>query len=162
LAVVEMPGIAVPEVPTAVFAAEDAAALSAMPGLPQADSRLQKLMFNAALQADHTIVVDDTSADARLREVSGWCGANGLYSLAAIPIRRSGSLVGVLVLGSRVRSAFAGEATPLLSELGADFVRTRQLGPGAGASFSAAGCTSPQGCRRSQSGEDRVSGSDEP
>jgi signal transduction histidine kinase len=77
-------------------------------------------MLALAARQGQTVVVDDATADERLQESRAWRTAQGLCSPTAIPLRRGGARVGVLLLGSRARSCFAVQVTPLLSELGAD------------------------------------------
>jgi signal transduction histidine kinase len=93
---------------------------TASPQLLLDGARLQTLMTTLALHTGERIVVDDASTDERLSEARSWCIATGLCSLAAIPLRRGGDLVGILLLCSRTKSFFDGQVTPLLSELGAD------------------------------------------
>lgn len=83
-------------------------------------ARLQSLMTTLVMQTDRCIVVDDAMTDERLREATPWCAAQGLVSFAALPLRRGGALVGVLLLCSRTRAFFEGGVAPLLSELAAD------------------------------------------
>ncbi len=83
-------------------------------------ARLQTLMTTLVAHTGRCIVVDDAATDKRLQEATGWCTAKGLHSFAAIPLRRGGVLVGILLLCSRTRSFFDGKVGPLLSELGAD------------------------------------------
>ncbi|MDC8773041.1 hybrid sensor histidine kinase/response regulator [Roseateles albus] len=83
-------------------------------------ARLQTLMTTLVAHKGLCVVVDDAAKDERLRESNSWCLAHGLSSLAAVPLRRGGALVGILFLCSRTRSFFGGKVTPLLSELGAD------------------------------------------
>jgi signal transduction histidine kinase len=81
---------------------------------------LQTLMTTPVVTTGRCVVVDDAETDERLEEATGWCVATGLLSFAAIPLRRGGVLVGVLLLCSRTKSFFDGKVGPLLSELGAD------------------------------------------
>lgn len=81
---------------------------------------LQELMMLLVQRSGKQVVVPDATTDGRLGEARSWCRATGLRSLAAIPLRRGGILVGILLLCSRTRSRFDGPVAPLLSELGAD------------------------------------------
>ena len=83
-------------------------------------ARLQTLMTTLVAHAGQCIVVDDAAKDERLREANSWCLAHGLDSFAAVPLRRGGALIGILLLCAGTRSFFGGKVTPLLSELGAD------------------------------------------
>ena len=118
LAVVEMLdvgaiGHATAEAPTGLFVASSPQLL--LGGVP-----LRTLMKTLVLGTQKAIVVNDTSTDERLSEALSWCLANGLYSLATVPLRRGGVLAGVVLLCSRTRSVFDDQVTPLVSELGAD------------------------------------------
>ena len=81
---------------------------------------MHTLMMTLALRSGGPIVVADTSTDERLIEARGWCSATGIQSLAAIPLRRGGSSVGIVLLHSAARAFFDGQVTQLLAELGAD------------------------------------------
>ena len=81
---------------------------------------LQELMMMLVQISGKQVVVPDATTDARLSEARSWCLATGLRSLAAIPLRRGGTLFGILLLCSRTGSLFDGQVAPLLSELGAD------------------------------------------
>lgn len=94
--------------------------VTATPQLLLDGARLQTLMTTLVVDTDRCIVVHDAETDERLQESTGWCVATGMRSFAAIPLRRGGVLVGVLLLCSRSKAFFDGEVTPLLSELGAD------------------------------------------
>lgn len=83
-------------------------------------ARLQTLMLTLALAASEKIVVDDASTDERLREARVWCLATGLHSLAAVPLKRAGKPVGILLLCSQTKSFFEGQVALLLGELGDD------------------------------------------
>jgi signal transduction histidine kinase/CheY-like chemotaxis protein len=83
-------------------------------------ARLQTRLMTLTRYAGKPVIVDDASTDGRLREVRSSCLASGLCSLAAVPLCRGGSLVGILLLCSRTKSFFDGQVTLLLSELGAD------------------------------------------
>ncbi len=83
-------------------------------------ARLQTLMTSLAVQAGRCVVVHDAAKDERLQGATGWCVATGLRSFAAIPVRRGGVLVGVVLLCSSTQSFFGGKVLPLLTELGAD------------------------------------------
>jgi signal transduction histidine kinase/ActR/RegA family two-component response regulator len=82
--------------------------------------RLQQLMIVLVERAGRPVVVDDAMSDARLSGAQSWCRGTGLCSMTAIPLRRGGVLVGILLLSSRSRSFFGVRLTPLLAELGAD------------------------------------------
>ncbi|MDO9353495.1 MAG: GAF domain-containing protein, partial [Solirubrobacteraceae bacterium] len=64
------------------------------PGLLLDGARLQALMMTLAQHSGNCIVVHDASIDDRLSEARPWCSANGLRSLAAIPLRRGEVLIG--------------------------------------------------------------------
>jgi len=81
---------------------------------------LQQLMMTLVQRTGKQVVVNDASSDGRLSDARSWCRATGLCSLAAIPLRRGDTLVGILLLGSRTQSSFDGPVSPLLNELGAD------------------------------------------
>jgi len=83
-------------------------------------ARLQTMMTTLVSHTGQCVVVDDASNDERLRGANSWCLALGLGSFAAVPLRRGGVLVGILLLCCGTRSFFGGRVTPLLSELGAD------------------------------------------
>ena len=97
-----------------------AAGLVVSPQLLLACARLQTRMSTLVSDSGRCVIVDDAMTDDRLQEANAWCATTGLLSLAGIPLLRGGVLAGVLLLSARSRSFFAGEVTPLLSELGAD------------------------------------------
>lgn len=82
--------------------------------------QMQTLMRTLVRAREDALIVDDTATDDRLIQALSCSLAGGLQSLAAIPLRRGGEFVGMVLLGSRTRSLFAGQVTPLVSELGAD------------------------------------------
>jgi signal transduction histidine kinase/CheY-like chemotaxis protein len=95
-------------------------AVTTTPQLLLDGARLQALMTRLVVHTDGCVVVDDAMTDERLAEANAWCLASGLFAFAALPLRRGGVLVGVLLLCSNDKAFFEGRVTPLLSELGAD------------------------------------------
>jgi signal transduction histidine kinase/ActR/RegA family two-component response regulator len=84
-------------------------------------ARLRALLATLVAHAGgRCVVVDDAATDHRLEDARAACVAEGLLSFAAVPLRRSEVLVGILLLCSRSASFFVGKVMPLLSELGAD------------------------------------------
>ena len=82
--------------------------------------RVRKLMMVLVQHAGAPVVVDDALTDARLTDARYWCLGAGLCSLAAIPLRRGGVLVGMLLLSTGSKAYFGPRLAPLLDELGAD------------------------------------------
>lgn len=91
-----------------------------LPELLLDGGRMRQVMTMLVRHAGKTVLVADASTDARLSEARNWCLGTGLCSLTAIPLRRGGVFAGILMLGSRSKSFFRPQLTPLLSELGAD------------------------------------------
>jgi len=83
-------------------------------------AHLQTRMMSLALRSGDTIVIDDAATDERLREDRAWCLGTGLRALAAIPLKRGGIPIGVLLLCSKTTAFFGDDVAPLLDELGAD------------------------------------------
>jgi signal transduction histidine kinase/ActR/RegA family two-component response regulator len=94
--------------------------MTTSPQLLLEGARLQTLMTTLVVHTGRCVVVDDATIDDRLTEANAWCLAKGLLSFAAVPLRRGGVLVGILLLCSPTKSFFGEKVTPLLSELGAD------------------------------------------
>ena len=118
LAVVEMFGVG--EIYRATAEVPAALPVASTPQLLLEGAQLQTLMKTLVQGGEAPIIVHDASTDELMSESLSWCRATGLCSLAAIPLRRGGLLVGVALLCSRARFVFDGQVTSLVSELGAD------------------------------------------
>lgn len=118
LAVIDM--LDVGEAHRATAGASAEGVMTTTPQLLLDGARLQTLMTTLVVHTGRCVVVDDATLDERLHEANSWRVAKGLLSFAAVPLRRGGVLVGILLLCSQTRSFFGEKVPPLLSELGAD------------------------------------------
>jgi signal transduction histidine kinase/ActR/RegA family two-component response regulator len=118
LAVIDM--LDVGEAHRATAGASAEGVMTMTPQLLLDGARLQTLMTTLVVHTGRCVVVDDATIDERLHEANPWCVAKGLLSFAAVPLRRGGVLVGILLLCSQTRSFFGEKVPLLLSELGAD------------------------------------------
>lgn len=83
-------------------------------------ARMQALLLALTLEAGKSFVINNVSTDERTVDLRAWSKANGICALAAIPLKRAGNPVGILLLQSRETGFFDAGVCLLLTELGAD------------------------------------------
>ena len=87
---------------------------------PLATARIQALLMALTLESGKRVVIDEVSTDERTGDLRAWCRANAIRALAAVPLKRGGKAVGILLLQSTEKGFFDAGVCLLLTELGAD------------------------------------------
>ncbi|MEO8153673.1 MAG: ATP-binding protein [Rhizobacter sp.] len=119
LAVVELSGIG--EIERVQATRESRRNPEAMtPALLLDAALMQHCVMKLAMATGEPLIFNDAPSDARLEGGRAWCLAKDLHALAAIPLKRSGAAVGVLLLHSATSGFFDEALIPLLGELGED------------------------------------------
>ncbi|MEO6895482.1 MAG: ATP-binding protein [Caldimonas sp.] len=73
-----------------------------------------------AIRSREPVLVNDTMKDGKTKVWRDYCAKHGVLALVAIPLKRAGTSVGMLLLCADTKDFFGEAVIPLLSELGAD------------------------------------------
>ncbi|MEO7117196.1 MAG: GAF domain-containing protein, partial [Caldimonas sp.] len=81
---------------------------------------LHRALLTLAIRSGEPVLVNDTMKDEKTKGWGDWCAKHGVLALVAIPLKRAGISVGMLLLYAGKKDFFGEAVIPLLSELGAD------------------------------------------